>query len=158
MRYLAEVKGKQRAEAFVAYLVTLSIPTHIEASSQSEELWEIWIRDEDTLNKARAEFQQFAANPDDPKYAAAIVEARQIIKQKQEAAQAAAKNIKPVSYRGPSGSLSSGRIPPLTLTLLITCIAVSLMSNFMSPRPNARFGNQVIDKLSFVSPRAYKTS
>ncbi len=40
MRYLAEVEGKQRAELFVAWLITKSIDTHIEAAPKNPERWE----------------------------------------------------------------------------------------------------------------------
>lgn len=160
MRHLAQIEGKQRAEAFVAYLLTQSIATHIEGASENSPFWDVWIRDEDALGRARAELEQFLANPQDPKYAAAVDQARQIIKQKQEASRQAAKNLRPVTYRGPSATsnLGSGRIPPLTLTLLILCIAVSLMSNFANPSPRFRFGQTVLDQLSFVSARDYEQS
>lgn len=157
MRYLAQIEGKQRAEAFVAYLLTQAVSTHIESVADNDQLWEVWIRDEDALEKARAELDQFNANSKDPKYAAAVSEARQIIKQKQEASKAASKNIRPVRYRG-TASLTGGRIPPLTMTLLIVCIAVSLLTNFMRPSEGYKLGRTMVEQLSFVSPRAYEES
>ena len=157
MRYLAQIEGKQRAEAFVAYLLTQTIATHIEGVAGNEQLWEVWIRDEDSIARAQAELEQFNANPKDAKYSAAVTEARQIIKQKQEAAKAAAKNIKQVNYRSPN-SLTGGRIPPLTMTLLAISIVVSLMTNFMRPAKDYKLGHTMIDKLSFVSPLAYEKS
>lgn len=160
MRYLAQIEGKQRAEAFVAYLLTQSIATHIEGVPDNQQLWEIWIRDEDALGQARAELEHFLANPADPKYEAALPQARQIIKQKQEAVRAAAKNVRPVNYRGPAGigNLTSGRIPPLTLTLLLISVAVSLTTNFMRPRPSNKIGHMMIEQLSFVSRSDYVKS
>lgn len=157
MRYLAQIEGKQRAEAFVAYLLTQSISTHIEAVTGNEQLWDVWIRDEDSLAKARAELEQFKANSQDPKYSSAVSEARQIIKQKQEASKAATKNIRQVNYRGAT-SMTSGRIPPLTLTLLIISIVVSLVTNFMDGRSTSKIGQTMIEQLSFVSPRLYESS
>ena len=157
MRYLAQIEGKQRAEAFVAYLLTQSIATHIEGVAGNEQLWEVWIRDEDAIARAQAELEQFNTNPKDAKYSAAVTEARQIIKQKQEAAKAAAKNIKQVNYRSPN-ALTGGRIPPLTMTLLAISIVVSLLTNFMRPAKDYKLGHTMIDKLSFVSPLAYENS
>jgi GlpG protein len=157
MRYLAQIEGKQRAEAFVAYLLTQSISTHIEGAAGSDQLWDVWIRDEDALGRAQAELEQFKANPSDAKYAAAVTEARQIIKQKQDAAKVAAKNLRPVAYRGPN-TLSGGRLPPLTLTLLIICIAVSLLTNFMEPSRGYKLGHTMIEQLSFVSTRDFQES
>lgn len=153
MRYLAQVEGKQQAEAFVAYLLTQSISTHIEAVADREGLWDIWIRDEDYLARAHTELKQFLANAQDPKYSAAVSEARQILKQKQLASQAAAKHVRKVNYRAPN-TLTSGRIPPLTLTLLILCIVVSVATNFLDPR--FQLGVTMVDTLSFVSARNYR--
>lgn len=159
MRYLAEVEGKQRAESFVAWLITKSIDTHIEPAPKNPQRWEVWIRDEDKLTDARAELAAFEANSDDPKYNAAVDAARKIIKEKQAATQTAAKNVRPVSYRGAGATQAiSGPLPPLTLTLIISCIVISLLSNFNNPRENSRLSEQITDKLSFVSPAAYVLS
>jgi len=154
MRYLAQIEGKQQAETFVAYLLTQSISTHIEGNSDNEQLWEIWIRDEDALEQARAELAHFQSQPEDPKYAAAIPNARQIIRDKQAAQREAAKRIRPVNYRG-AVTAQGGRIPPLTLTLLIICIAVSILTNFATPAANAKLGRTMLEQLSFVTPLAY---
>ncbi len=159
MRYLAEVEGKQRAESFVAWLITKAIDTHIEQSRTREQLWEIWIRDEDKLAQAKQELSEFESNSSDPKYAAAIETARQIIKTKQAAVQTAAKNVRPVRYRGASPAQAvSGPLPPLTLTIILSCIVISLLSNFTKPGMNSKLGLQIIDKMFFVSPLAYEAS
>ena len=158
MRYLAEVEGKQRAESFVAWLITKSIDTHIEAAPKNPELWEVWIRDEDKLPEAKAELAAFEANSSDPKYSAAIDSARQIIREKQVATQTASKNVRSVAYRGASTQLMSGSLPPLTLTLVISCVIISLLSHFTRPNDNSRLGHQIIDKMFFVSPIAYRNS
>lgn len=157
MRHLAQIEGKQQAEAFVAYLLTQSIATHIEAVPENGQLWDVWIRDEDALSRARAELTQFLANPADPKYSAAIPQARQIIKEKLDASRAAVKNVRPVKYRGPTATgITGGRIPPLTLTLMLLCIATSLVTNFTKPKPTNRLGQTTIEQLSFVSARDYE--
>ncbi len=123
---------------------------------KNPQLWEIWIRDEDKLAEAKAELAAFQANPEDPKYLAAIDAARQIIKEKQAAAQAAAKNVRPVAYRNAAPTqMIAGPLPPLTLTLVISCIVISLLSNFTTPRDDAKLGKQIIDKMFFVSPKAF---
>lgn len=159
MRYLAEVEGKQRAESFVAWLITKSIDTHIEPAPKNPQVWEIWIRDEDKLAEAKAEFAQFQTNADDAKYSAAIDTARQIIKEKQVAIQTAAKNVRPVAYRGNSPTqMIAGPLPPLTLTLVISCIIISLLSNFTKPSDGSKIGRQIVDKMYFVEPIAYQIS
>jgi GlpG protein len=159
MRYLAEVEGKQRAESFVAWLITKNIETHIEAAPKNPEKWEIWIRDEDKLAEARQELNVFQSNPDAPEYLSAVELARQIIKEKQATVQAATKNVRPVTYRGASPTqMVKGPLPPLTLTLVISCIAISLLSNFTKPNTNSQLGLQIVDKMFFVSPIAYRES
>jgi GlpG protein len=155
MRYLAQIEGKQQAETFVAYLLTQSVSTHIEGNADNDQLWDIWIRDEDALEQARAELAHFRSQPDDPKYAAAIPSARQIIRDKQAAQREAAKRVRPVNYRGTLATRGGGRIPPLTLTLLIICIAVSILTNFASPPANSKLGITMLDQLSFVKQRDY---
>ncbi len=117
----------------------------------SSDVWEIWIRDEDSLPTAKQAYDAYQAHPEDPKYADAIPVARNIIKEKQQISQAAVKQVRKVEYRGPTNGLTSGKLPPLTLTLVILCIAVSLLSNFSRPRPDSKIGNEIVDKLSFVS-------
>lgn len=160
MRYLTQIEDRQKAEAFVAYMITQSVATHIEAVPNDASRWEVWIRNEDDLAKARTELAEFQANPLDPKYAGAIDQAREIIKQKQEASEASLRNIRKVKYRSASNNplQQGGPLPPLTLTLLIVCILVSLFSNFSKPRPGFRFETMVAEKLNFVSVRAYVTS
>ena len=157
MRYLAQIEGKQRAEAFVAYLLTQSVSTQIEGVETNDQVWDVWIRDEDQLVLAQSELKQFLDDPQNPRYAAAITAARQIIKQKQEASQAAAKNLRKVNLRG-APAITVGRIPPLTMTLLILSIAVSLLTNFMRPPRDFQLGQTMVEKLSFVSPRVYEAS
>ncbi len=49
----------------------------------------------------------------------------------------------------------AGPLPPLTLTLIISCVVISLLSNFGNPRENSRLSEQITDKMYFVSPAAY---
>ncbi len=52
----------------------------------------------------------------------------------------------------------SGSLPPLTLTLVISCVIISLLSHFTRPNDNSRLGQQIIDKMFFVSPLALRNS
>lgn len=156
MRYLAQIEGKPRAEAFVAFLLTQAIPTQLEEVANKDDSWDVWIRDEDSLEKARSELQNFVVNPDDPKYAAAVPEARQIARQQREAIRAATKNIRQVNYKRPT-AMPGGRIPPITLGLLVVCVIISLLTNFAEAR-NDQFARLMLDRLSFVSPTAFVES
>ncbi len=156
MRCLGQINGRSSAESFVAYLLTLDITTQIEAvpasiPEKSTDLWEIWVRDEDKLGEARAELSQFVDNPRDAKYATALTEAKSILAEKEKKRQATLRNLKRVDMRRTPGMAGGGAIPPLTLTLLILSIAVSLFSSFSRPKANNEWGQAIVEELSFVS-------
>lgn len=160
MRYLAPITGRNEAESFVAYMVTKSISVQIEGTSENPEVWDVWVRDEDHMQQAREELNRFLENPHAPQYQAAVGEAQRIIKEKQQAARTAAQNIRKVQHRtaGPMNPLGRGRIPPLTLTLLLLSIAVSLLSNFGNVGADNTFSSRVFNQLRFVTPQALKNS
>ncbi len=159
MRYLTQIEGKDKAETLVAYLLTQSVATHIEPVGEDHRFWEVWIRDEEAVAKANGILREYQSNPDDPKFAAAVSEAYEILKRKQESVKAAQKNNRPVKYRSTTSSgLGTGRIPPLTLTLTIICVVVSLLTNFTDPRPGNKLAHQIMNKLGFVSLKDYVES
>lgn len=144
----------------MAYLLTRDIATQIEAvpgpyPEQPSDLWEIWVRDEDQLPEARSELSQFVDDPRNPKYSSALSQAKAILAEKEKKRQAAAKNLRRVIPRGPTGMARSGRLPPLTLTLLILSVAVSLFSSFSKPKPNNNWGQAIVNQLSFVQRSEY---
>lgn len=160
MRCLGQINGRSSAESFVAFLLTQDIATQIEAvpgptPEQASDLWEIWVRDEDKLQQARSELTQFVDNPRDAKYATALSQAKSILAEKEKKRQAAARNLRRVEARGPAGMTRGGPLPPLTLTLLIISIAVSLFSNFSNPKPTNVWGQAIVNELSFVAKGDY---
>ncbi|MEY2611618.1 MAG: Rhomboid protease GlpG, partial [Planctomycetota bacterium] len=98
MRCLTTIEGKNQAEVFVAYLLTLDISTHVEPAQSeslagaadaqgsptdpSKQLWEVWVRNQDRMSLAQVALAEFQANPNDPKYAAALKQANSILKEK----------------------------------------------------------------------------
>ena len=157
MRSLGQIDGRKPTERFVAYLLTLKIKTHIEGIDEQADRWEVWIRNEDQMAMARKELDEFLANPNDARYEAAMKEATRILEAEQRARQAAAKNVRRMETSGGS-RLTGGRIPPLTLTLCILAVIVSLLSGFMTPRENNKWGQTIINELSFVEPSALASS
>lgn len=154
MRWLGEISGRKSAERFVAHLLTQEISTHIETNvDQAEDLWEVWVRDEDKLKLALAELRAFQANPADSKYDAALQQAADILAEKEKKRQQAAKNLRKMDTSSPSamgGVGGRGPTPPLTLTLMILCIALGLISQFGRPSANNDWGATVNSQLSFV--------
>lgn len=164
MRCLGQINGRNAAESFVAFLLTKEITTQIEAinepgvTSGPIDRWEIWVRDEDKLPQARTELSQFVDNPSDPKYASALGQAKSILAEREKKKQQATRNIRRIEMRRSPGSASGGSIPPLTLTLLILSIAVSLFSSFGSPKASNDWGQAILEELSFVSMEDYVKS
>jgi GlpG protein len=165
MRSLTTIEGKSDAEAFVAYLLTLGISTHVEpASSPSEgsmqpsqrpDVWEVWIKNEDRIAQAKEELATFESNPRDPKYAAALRQANQILKEQREEARLRQRNIQTPRLDNNRASMFSGRLPPLTLTLVILCCVFGLLSNFSKPAPENRLGQSIMSRLQFVDKSLY---
>lgn len=155
MRSLTTLEGQSRAEAFVAYLLTQDISTHVEPVGDDQKTWEIWIRDEDKVARAAEELKQFLAQPDDPKYAKAVRDATSILREQQEAARARQRQIH-TSRDLQRQSLLGGSIPGLTMTLLVLCCVFSLFSSFSTPQPSNRFGNSIVKQLKFVDMQKYR--
>lgn len=156
MRCLGEISGRRYAECFVAHLLVNNVSTHIETSGDASlDRWEVWVRDEDRLAFAVDELKAFTANPDDPRYAGAIEQASQLIRAQEQKRLQAAKNIRTIEPVVRPNMLGSGRLPPLTLTLLILCIALGLLSNFGNPGPNNTIGITIFQQLSFIEPGLY---
>lgn len=153
MRCLGEIEGQKSAELFVAHLLTIDIPTQIESTSGRSDTWELWVREEDQLEKARAELADFRANPTDARFHGALARASQLLEEREKARRIAAKNVRRLEPGARTTMLGRGPLPPLTLTLFILSLAVGLFSNFSQPGPNNELGRTIVDSLSFASSR-----
>lgn len=153
MRCLGEIDGRKRTETFVAFLLTEGISAQIDSVDAAKDRWQLWIRQEDQLPVAREHLYAFVNNPDDPRYIKAMESASQILAEKEKQRKAAAKNIRRMEVR--PRSAMSGPIPPLTLTLLILSIVISLVTTLGKPKPTNEWGVAVVKTLSFVSQADY---
>jgi GlpG protein len=168
MRSLTTIEGKSDAEAFVAYLLTLGISTHVEPTSPPSignalesarpEAWEVWIKNEDLMAQAKEELATFLANPKDPKYSAALKQANQILRNQREEARLRQRNIQSPRLDDNRSSMFSGRLPPLTLTLIILCCVFGLLTSFSQPSPENRLGLSIVKQLKFVDMGLYSKS
>jgi GlpG protein len=155
MRHLTTITGKSATESFVAYLLTQDISTHVEPEGSDENKWDIWIRDEDKSERAKLEYQQFVLAPNDPKYRSAIEDAKEILKTQKQKAFDRKKYIQsPSSNVGPS--LLGNGLPPMTLTLVVLCVFLGLVSEFSTPSPTNWLGNLVMKQLMFVDIELYQ--
>ena len=156
MRHLTTIIGKSKTESFVAYLLTLDIHAHVEPNLAQDE-WDIWIRDEDRLEIAKQEYTLFLASPEDAKYRQAIDQAKTILKEKKQKSSERQKNIHYPTSRVNS-SLFGGSLPPLTLTLIILCVFLGLVTEFSQPGSKNWLGNFVKKQLMFVDMSLYLKS
>jgi GlpG protein len=157
MRSLTTIEGQARAEAFVAYLLTQDISTHVEAIDPEQTMWEVWIRDEDKVALAAEELRQFQANPDDPKYFQAVKDAKTILKEQRDNARQRQRHIQ-TSRDISKNSMLAGSIPALTMALVILCSIFSILSEFSAPKPTNRLGSSIVKQLKFVDMTQYEKS
>lgn len=127
-------------------------------SIPASDRWEVWVRDEDQLGEALEQLNAFLANPNDTKYESAVHEATRLLDEEQKTRQKAAKNVRRVLPTSSVVGLNRGPIPPLTLTLAILAGILSLLSGFMQPSANNRWGQLIVSELSFVSPVDFRVS
>lgn len=66
MRMIGSIPNQQLADRFGDYLITLDIDHSLEQSASGH--WDLWISDDDELDRGKAELEQFLASPDDAKY------------------------------------------------------------------------------------------
>ena len=156
MRYLTTITVKSKAESFVSFLLTQDIVTHVEANADQNE-WEIWVRDEDRLETAKREYLLFQSSPEDLKYRQAMDQAKTILKEKRFQSSERQKNIQYSTARV-TPSMLGGSLPPLTLTIIILCVFLGLVTEFGSPSQNNWLGNFAMRQLMFVDMPLYKSS
>lgn len=154
MRHLTTVSGKSTAESFVAYLLTQGISTHVELVSETQDQWDVWVRDEDKSEQARSIYDVFIKAPNDPKYASAVKQAKSILSEQKQKELERKKNIQTPSMQA-SRNLFGRGMPPLTLTLIVLCCLIGIASNFQSPGPDNWFGRTALKQLKFVDMSLY---
>jgi GlpG protein len=177
MRSLTTIEGKSDAEVFVAYLLTLGISTHVEPASSNpqtnestgqtalagsgasnSDTWEVWIKNEDRLAQAKEELVAFLANSKDPKYTTALRQANQILKEQREEARLRQRNLQTPRLDHARSSMFRGKLPPLTLTLIILCCIFGFLTAFSKPSPENRLGVSIVKQLQFVDMGLYLKS
>lgn len=157
MRLLTSISGKSKAESLVAYLLTHQISTHVEPGKSTED-WEIWIRDEDKLAEAKRELHLFLEDPSHARYAEAVGTAQQIVQQERNRRRESAKQVRTGRQVFRGGPMGSGKVPPVTLTLLIISAVVTILTEFSSPSDTNRLGKLINNEMSFVDPDDYAKS
>ncbi len=141
MRHLTSISDESDARRFGDYLAAVGIGNTVEQASSG---WSIWINDDDDLERARIELQQFTANPRDVKYQGAgkVAKAQRTRDEKRQ--QKLRRNFVDVRT---SWAKQSWTTPPLTLTLIVICLIVAALTGLGM----GFYGDRVIESLSFAS-------
>jgi GlpG protein len=156
MRCLGQITNRRAAEQFVAFLLTQGISTQVEPVPNALDQWEVWVRDEDRMAEAIDLLIEYERDPGNPKYFEAVQQANKVLLEKTKQRQAVAKNVRKVRYQ--STSFGDRRIPPLTLTLIILCVVVSIFNNFGNPDLANEIGQSISRQLFFVSSADFAIS
>lgn len=123
MRQVGQFDQEKLALKFWSYLKHLEIDASLEEGDESG-TWTIWVVDEDKLNVAIEEFEQFSNNPEDEKYL--TTNPSNPAKEKDDAKKATDR-YKTINLRDKWSSSRSGT-GTFTLALIITSVAVFLLS------------------------------
>lgn len=168
MRRIGTLADGSLATRFCDYLVTLSIDAT--ADREDDTAWNIWIRDESDVEKAREELLAFEGAPDSDRYQVAeevsrirndrIEEEQRRIKQHREIVQSMPSQSVPGTLSG--ASVRQQNIP-VTIGIIAIAIVASFTSNFGNPRGSRVEGKTTLEQktyfgLSFVDRREYVAS
>ncbi|MFO1023077.1 MAG: rhomboid family intramembrane serine protease [Planctomycetales bacterium] len=127
MRQVGLTTGRSEAEQFTDYLLTKGMSAHVEPAEGDS--WAIWIHQEDHVDQARREFEEFRANPEDPRFQNVASEARNL--RRKEAAEHKASERRIVDMRRRwAGPLM--RDIPVTMVNIGICVVVAFTTNFGS--------------------------
>lgn len=126
MRQVGTLQDANHARRFADYLVAEGVKAHAEEEPDG---WAIWVRDENQLDRARQELEQFRAAPDDARYREAARSADTIRRQEARRSEKAAKNVVQMSGRW---NRPLGRKAPLTLALVAASIVLAAMAGLSS--------------------------
>jgi len=124
MRHIGSLPDQQLAQRFADYL--LSVGVSVQAEAQGEQ-WAVWVRDEDQLDRAVAELDEFAADPDQQKYQQAGAEASRIRREQQQWHADAARRTVNMSSRW---GRPTARKAPATIVLIAVSVVTAMLSNF----------------------------
>ena len=129
MRHIGTLQNESDAHRFAAYLVTTGAIAHAE---EDRDGWAIWVRDENQVTQAKDAFEEYRRNPEQATYRGVEHEAENIRRNEAKQREAATKNV--VQMRGRWGRPGQRR-RPLTMTIIVLCVFVGLMSEMGASGP-----------------------
>lgn len=127
MRQIGSIPHEEAAITFGDYLLASGIANLVEPAG---EMWAIWVENDDHVERARAELEAFMHSPDSAKYRQTASEASAIRARNQRRQARLAHNYIDVRTAGTS---RGGRVPPLTMVLVATCLLVAAVTRLDTP-------------------------
>lgn len=139
MRKIGSLPSGQQAKLFEDYLLTTGVEIKVE---QSVDQWSIWVYDEDQIEHAKQELQEFSANPDAEKFQGATRKAEAIRESKIKNAADSAR--KQVNVRDTWNQPFTSRCPVTSLLIGVSVVVYLFMQT-------NEYGGQIRQALSISS-------
>jgi GlpG protein len=124
MRLAGTVPSEDYARRFYGYLLTLGITSKVEPSDGK---FAVWVREEEHVERAVRELDEFLRHPDEARYAEAFEAARRIVRNEVAKDRHARKNFIELRDRWGRGAAGPSGV---TLTLIIASILVAVWSQW----------------------------
>lgn len=133
MRQIGSISEEFDARRFAAHLVTIGIQAHVE---QDGDAWAVWVKDENLIESAAEELEQFRLDPKASRYQRAFQQAEDIHRNEQQRREKARKNVVEMRGRWKSGLPVGGtpRRAPLVFVLIGISVVVSLLTGLGEER------------------------
>jgi GlpG protein len=155
MRRIGTLADGSLARRFCDYLMTLSIDATSDADGDEPAAsWNIWIREEQDVEKARGELAEFEKSPEDPRYQvgedAARIRNDRIAQQQQRVKQhrETVRSMPPDS--GGFGPMLSAPVKqqgiPITIAIIVISVIASFGSGFSHPRGPLIEGKETLEQ------------
>ncbi len=122
MRHIGNLPSQEQAEMLVGWFVAERIDVFVDPHGGR---WELWVKDEDQLNRARTAYQEFVAAPEHPRYREARERALAVVQEKRQKQKEFSRNYVDVR-RGPRARVHA----PLTWTIIAITSVVAVLTNF----------------------------
>src|SRR3954466_12412332 len=121
MRLLASLADEVLATRLGDYLLTIGIDNSVEQGNSG---WSIWVTDDDKVEPARRELEQFQSNPNDPRYASAPKVAAKVRSEQDRKAKRLEKNYVDVrtQWARAAGGLSAVTMAIIAMSCLVQLI------------------------------------
>lgn len=135
MRHIGNLPNENQAQKFVDFALTQDIRVNVEADNGE---WAVWVYDEDHVDQAKIELEQFRQNPDADKYANAKHEADA---RREREIREFRETQKKVVRASESWNRSYWQRCPVTITLMALSVATVLMTT--DPNHPLDFGQKI---------------